>query len=273
MIITIIKHAFLLLTLVSTPLAAQTIKFEFESTNEYTDELILTLKEHKVFSGLESFAKDNFQLTSDVLFSFYEGDSVFFDAAGNKVFIPYSFLIELNEGLISRYPQQALIREEIFSAAIEQLLWFEFGRALVSQHALPILGQEEIALDEFAIMMMLQFNRRAQDYLLDSAEAYLLVDDAKSLLDNASMQQQVSMDEQRYRRIVCIILGRDYEPYDALLEEIAWDKDRLKDCEDRFNQRLKGWYETLGPSLREDSPLHRVIEAMSESSDHSIQEG
>lgn len=263
MITTIIKYASLLLALVSTSLAAQSVKFEFEPTNEYTNQLLSTLTEQDVFKGLTKFASDNFQLNEDVLFSFYQGDSVFFDATGNKVFIPYSFLIELNEGLISRYPQQSIIRDDIFAAAIEQLLWFEFGRALVSQFALPISGQEEVALDEFAVMMLLQFNPRAQDYLLDSAEAYLLVDDAKSLLDSSAQQQPISLDEQRYRRIVCIILGRDYEPHGELIEEIAWNETRLKQCEERFNLRLQVWYETLRPSLNSESPLHRLIQEIS----------
>lgn len=252
-----------MLAIASAPLAAQTVKFEFESSDEYTTELIESLSASNVFSRLSKFSDQNFSLSADILFHFYQGDSVFFDAAENTVFIPYSFLIQLNEGLMSRYPQQSAVREDIFSVAIEQLLWFEFGRALISQFSLPIAGQEDIAIDEFAVLMLLQFNPNAQDYLLDAAEAYLLVDDAKSLLDNANQQQATSLDEQRYRRIVCIILGQDYTPHGELIADLSWNAERLQQCEERFNLRMKGWYETLKPSLNPKSPLHSLIEGIS----------
>lgn len=263
MTITIIKRLlisslFVFQGLLSLPLSAQTVQFQFEDTTDYTNELIQHLNDLKVFEKLTSFTSQNITLTSDITFNFYSGDSVFFDASESRIFVPYSYLVELNEGLYSKYPQQEIVREEIFASAVEQLLWFELGRALVNQFSLPLLGKEEIALDEFAVLMLLQFNSRAQDYLLDSAEAYLLIDDARSLLDGTSQQQQVALDEERYRRIVCIILGRDFEPYVKLVDESAWDEKRLSQCEDRFKARLIKWYQRLKPYLKDSSPMHQL---------------
>jgi len=174
--------------------------------------------------------------------------------------IPFSFLHQLHQGLLLKYPQQENVRENIYVAAAEKRLWFELGRALISQYALPISGNEIFTLDNFSTLMLLNQNSLNSDYLLDATEAYLLIDHSEPLLGNNTFQSEQELDEQRYRMVVCLVLGKDLinaeivqAPYTEILGELAWDKKRLEQCQRHYKEKLRSWFDALSPKLKKNN--------------------
>lgn len=256
---TVLYLSLVCLSVLSAPIFAQSINYRFEESSVRSHELIKLLKERDVFEKLKLFSANNLILKKDVTFVLYEGDGPFFDALQNEVLIPYSFLHELYDGVVNKYPQQPEINRKIFSAAVEQMLWFEFGRVLVSQYTLPIRGLEEYTLDNFSTLMLLNLSDLESEFILDAAEQYLVVDDAKSLLQGSSFQNENEFDQHRYRKIVCTVLGLNDQNNVDLLAELAWDSEHLALCRKQYLSNLNDWYEVLFPYLKPDNKMQRWI--------------
>lgn len=247
--------------LATTSVLAQPVTYRFEETNTQNSKLVGILQDHQIFDRLKRFSAQNLQLKAEVSFILYEGEGLFFDAAKNEVLIPYASLLELYDGISAKYPQQSEVVQRIFSSAVEQMLWFEFGRVLVSQYALPILGREEYTLDNFSTLMRLNLGDLESEFILDAAEHYLVMEDTKSLRHEAFFQNEIEFDQHRYRMIVCMVLGRDNVPPVDLLAELAWDKERLEWCRQRYLSKLNAWYSVLLPYLKPDNPMQRWLNA------------
>lgn len=242
-------------------LAVPSVKFEYQAPNDYTRKIFERLSEQEVLSQFEAIVRKNFELGLEIIFEFYSGDSKLFDALGNKIFIPYSYLVELNEGLASKYPQQPQTSQRIFDAALTHILWVEFGRALVSQYAIPLDRSEHVLLDEFAIMMLLNTGVGEDEYILDAAETALLIDDTRSVLGSSGDQESLS-DKQRYRLMVCMVLGHDYEPLFENVPDVTWDDQRIKQCEQTVLNSGVAWYNRLRPALSKKSLLHNKYKVL-----------
>jgi len=264
--------------------------FQFETTNNRDSNLIETLKFHSVFEKLELFTRQNLHLKNNISFYFRNSDDTFpqsfsgsTSASGStsyfeqdtdttkqdyEIIIPFSFLHKLDQGLKSKYPEQQAVRERIYATAVEKFLWFEFGRALVNQYTLAISGQEVFALDNFSTLMLVNLDQLNSDYILDATEAYLLIDHTFSLTENRVYESESEFDEHRYRRVVCLILGKDLAdkhnhseaPYAELLSELAWDNKRQVQCQQHYQNKLLAWFEALRPHLKENNQFNAWLE-------------
>lgn len=235
--------------------SANSLVLEYPESEQYVAKIFERVQHEGVLDRLETTIQKNFVLKHKLTLKFYEGHAALFNDLDNTSFIPQSYLIELKEGLASTYPEQSEVRNNIFDAALVKLIWVEFGRALVSQYSIPLTGNEDVLLDEFSTLMMLSSDVIEPDYLLDAAEYLLLVDRSRSILEGGE-GIEAKMDEQRYRHIVCLVLGHDYEPFKEKVKEVTWDEERLQGCERSSGLMSVQWRQRLTPALREESLLH-----------------
>ncbi len=259
------------------------LSFRVDTQSAYDETLISRLEKFSVFDRLRTFSEQDLHLKQKVVYQFHqtqtaeqrpnpETKTVTEQASAQPsqasaqdiiIDIPFSFLYQLDQGLISKYPQQADIHEAIYSATIEKFLWFELGRALITQFELGISGQEVFALDNFSTLMLLNLNHQGSDYILDATEAFLLIRQSIPYSGKDDYGAEVSLDEQRYRKAVCLILGKDYlahlskteQPYHQLLAELAWDQKKIEQCQKLYLEKLQTWFKALQPHLREENRL------------------
>lgn len=222
----------------------------------YQQDIRTILESSGVPDRIESFVTQSIQLSVPVEIVIYSGNVRYFDSRQNASFIPVTTLRQILSSVKSRYARER-VQKKIYSAAVEQMFWFELGRILVSQFALPIRGEEAYALDSFATLMLL--NLYDNQYLLDAAEEYLVVDDASHSLQEGSSQSEMEFDRSRYQLILCTVLGKDYVPYEETLEALAWEEARLQQCEARYRAQIYSWYEALEPYLKPDSSIKRWL--------------
>ncbi len=259
-----LKFLLILFLFPSTLLFAQTdefnVVFEVENANEQDIKLLKILQDQAIFKKLQDFTANNLKLKADVIYTLHQGNEPFFGPSLNQIFIPYSFLHKVYDDVQFKYPQQTEQLEKLFSFAIEKLIWIEFGRVLISQYDLAISGREEFTLDNFSTVMLLNLSDLDSEYLLDATEEFLLIDDSSSLMSRISFQSEAEFDEQRYRMVVCMVLGKDNESYIELLEELAWDKKRLLHCREHYQEKMMAWYEALQPFLKPGNKLDQWVE-------------
>ncbi|KZY97123.1 hypothetical protein A3743_21150, partial [Oleiphilus sp. HI0072] len=211
---------------ITEPQQPSDLSFQTDAKSEYDTKLITRLKKSQVFERLRIFSEQDLILKQSIIYHFHQADQattsqpLALDTASSnnkqtsqvdiKIDIPFSFLYQLDQGLIAKYPQQEGIQEAIYSAAVEKYLWFELGRALVSQFDLGVSGQEVFALDNFSTLMLINLNHHDSDFILEATEAFLLIRQSIPYGREEDYEAEVSLDEQRYRKAVCLILGKDY---------------------------------------------------------------
>lgn len=264
---------------ITEPQQPSDLSFQTDAKSEYDTKLITRLKKSQVFERLRIFSEQDLILKQSIIYHFHQADQattsqpLALDTASSnnkqtsqvdiKIDIPFSFLYQLDQGLIAKYPQQEGIQEAIYSAAVEKYLWFELGRALVSQFDLGVSGQEVFALDNFSTLMLINLNHHDSDFILDATEAFLLIRQSIPYGGEEDYEAEVSLDEQRYRKAVCLILGKDYlarvnrteQAYHELLEELAWDQKKIEQCQKLYLEKLQTWLDALQPHLRQENRL------------------
>ena len=263
---------------------AESIKFEVETTpsnssNILDQQLLHTLETYSVFEKLKQFVEQNFILKEDITIAFQQNSNNYFETSAtfkttplphNKIITHYSFLRQMHQNLMVKFPQQTEVRDRIFVSAVEKHLWLELGRILVDKYDLSFPEGDSFILDHFSTIMLLNLSDLDSEYLLDATETYLLVSQSHLSQKTNSFQSEIEMDESRYRLVVCLILGKDLSlnnthdlsasaPYTTLLSDFSWGQQRLKQCMALYKGQLLAWHEALAPHLKEKSQIKKWL--------------
>lgn len=118
-------------------------------------------------------------------------------------------------------------------ATILFILYHEIAHMFIDVKNLPVVGNEEIASDQFAALLLLE------DELLDEhLEAYKKIIDAVD--DNVPAWDEHPSYKQQYYNLLCLLYG--YNNDNKLAEELH---DRAYRCNYEYNNAKEGWSELL----------------------------
>ena len=151
---------------------------------------------------------------------------------------------------------QAHANEDIIEAIVlsnaEHTLWHEAGHALVSEFQLPVIGQEEDAVDHFATLSMLSDEDAARlERLLDVAELWLISHE----LSEAEGEERIYYDEhdldaQRGLRVICFVAGEGPGRAHELTASWGLPEERAETCEYDYELALDSWDQLLDSVAR-----------------------
>jgi hypothetical protein len=122
----------------------------------------------------------------------------------------------------------------------------EVGHAFIDMFDLPVLGNEEDAVDRFAALL-----------LINAGEATMaqLAFDYYAALDTAPREAKQFADEhgldlQRYYVGLCIVYGSDPELHAEIVEQGLLSRERAARCVPEYRKLLSDWTMLLGSRLR-----------------------
>lgn len=120
------------------------------------------------------------------------------------------------------------------NATILFILYHEYAHMFDDIYDLPIVGNEEIAADQFAALNLLD------DYMLyNYLEAYKqLIDDANDI----PAWDEHPTYRQHYYNLVCLLYGYDSDTYSKFKEELH---NRAERCDYEYNSISTAWSELL----------------------------
>jgi Putative metallopeptidase len=137
------------------------------------------------------------------------------------------------------------------------VLLHELAHAGIADLELPVLGREEDAADEFAILRMLwagtDFTRRV---LADATKGWFF----SARRDRKDKEPLVfydehSLDQQRAYHIVCLMVGHNPNEMVELANEMKLPDDRRESCKRDFERASSSWNAVLQPHRRQpDEP-------------------
>ncbi|MEJ8475251.1 DUF4344 domain-containing metallopeptidase [Roseibium algae] len=151
--------------------------------------------------------------------------------------------------------------EELFvfvSGNILFTLYHEAGHMLVSELQLPILGQEEDAVDNLATITMLSAGDDDTDLLLTNAMIgwFLIADDNE---EDLVFYGEHDLDEQRGYTMLCMMAGSDPDAFTELAADLGLPKERAETCAWDYDQAVQSWDSVTEPFLRSDTDTKQRI--------------
>lgn len=138
------------------------------------------------------------------------------------------------------------------------VIYHEAGHMLVSELQLPVLAQEEDAVDNLATVSMLAADSDNMDiYLYHAMIGWFLI--AEEEYDALVFYGEHDLDQQRGYSILCMMVGADEDAFLELAEELGLPDDRIESCAFDYEQAADSWEFVTDPYLRdEDTPAGKI---------------
>lgn len=135
----------------------------------------------------------------------------------------------------------------------------EAGHALVDQFELPVIGQEEDAVDAFAAIQILDLYENDSDILLDTTEAMLLMHEDVLQNDDIDYFDEHDLDIKRAYRVVCYGYGTDQKRYQEAADWIEMPEERRESCANDADLSWTSWDALLESAYLPENQLGRTI--------------
>jgi Putative metallopeptidase len=159
-----------------------------------------------------------------------------------------------NEPGLKRLSQQQ--RQATVEFVIGNMLFVashEMGHAVISELELPVLGREEDAADDFAILAALRIvaNQFSHRVLVGATKGWFLsAQRDRKEGDQPTYYERHGLSEQRAYQIVCLMVGSDPVKFKALADEMKLPEDRRRSCGWDYDTASRSWAKVIAPHLR-----------------------
>lgn len=137
-------------------------------------------------------------------------------------------------------------------------LYHESGHMLISELGLPVLAQEEDAVDNLATVSMLADDTEDTDLLLTNAMVgWFLI--AEENHESLRFHDEHGLDQQRGYRMLCLMVGADEEAFRDLAVDLDMPQERIETCAYEYEQVADTWVIATEPYLRDgDTPAGKI---------------
>ncbi|WP_245602678.1 DUF4344 domain-containing metallopeptidase [Gloeothece verrucosa] len=142
--------------------------------------------------------------------------------------------------------------EELFNATLGGTMYVfihELGHALIHVLDLPVLGKEEDAVDQLAVIIASQAGDFGELMAIIPATQYLL-NSNETQATNVAYWDEHSLDIQRYYQIICLFYGSNPEKYTDLARLARLPEERAQKCPIEYQKSYNNWTRLLQPHLR-----------------------
>lgn len=175
--------------------------------------------------------------------------------------IPQSFQVGIDQAvralaneprLKSLSPQQRQARVEFVFGNVLFVTTHELGHALISEMDLPVLGREEDAADDFAILTALRIgDQLSQRVLVEAAKGWFLsARRDKKAGDMPDYYDRHGLNEQRAYQIVCLMVGSDPVKFKDLADKTKLPEERRRTCGWDYDTASRSWERVVAPHRR-----------------------
>jgi len=137
-------------------------------------------------------------------------------------------------------------------------LYHEGGHMLISELGLPVLAQEEDAVDNLATVSMLAADTDDMDsYLTQAMIGWFLI--AEETYEDLIFYDEHDLDQQRGYTILCLMVGADEYAFLDLARELDLPEERIETCGFDYDQAAESWEIVTEPYLRDsDTPGGKI---------------
>lgn len=221
---------------------------------------------------IATFMNTEFNFPQDIFFIMEECENLSpqYDPNTKTIEICYNFLEEQS---VYFQEYESSIGKDGYIEALNGLFVFvfihEIAHALIDVNNIPIVGNEEIAADQLATLILLQLWIQEPDaqYIL-SGPMQFFAKETENYFDVQSIPYWTlhPLGEQRAIDILCLAYGKfGPEPFSAINIEEKIPEPRLLSCPFEFSEISQNWIELLEDYLKPGSALRSITTTYEES--------
>lgn len=226
------------------------IQYE-EPNNQDLQEIYQSLQSTMFFDDLIADINEHLIFTQDIDVIFTECDeaNAYYDPEASTITMCY----ELIADYVAIFADEIETAEDFDSEVIDATsftFFHELGHAVIDQYALPITGNEEDAVDNFAAIALLDVYGDDLGALSGMFQFEMEAVDEQQALEDLAFWDEHSLSSQRFYNTACLVYGSDPEGFSFIVEEGYLPEDRADGCEDEYIQKSEAWWTLMEPYFK-----------------------
>ncbi|MDE1465404.1 DUF4344 domain-containing metallopeptidase [Spartinivicinus poritis] len=174
-----------------------------------------------------------------------------YDSEEKRIYIPYAFIDEVKARFTqSDYAKTGVSVEDAMFDALMHTVFHELGHALIDIYQLPVVGQEEDAVDSLATILLIELFEEGQEIAISAADLFDLESQDIDEFEEEDFWDEHSLDVQRYYNTLCYVYGSTPNKYKSLAREAGFSKERMELCIDDYERQRDSWFKILKNYLK-----------------------
>lgn len=162
-----------------------------------------------------------------------------------------NFSLEMVDFLYTQYQSvySGSRLDEAVNNSIIFFLFHEVGHALKDIYELPIPGNQESAVDDFACFLLTNRQDDAMEKAaIDGANSFVLL--SKNQDVKAPYWDEHPFNEQRFFNILCKLYGKNPGKYQSFVTQYKLPERWQQRCGEEYNDMVKSWKKLLEPHFK-----------------------
>ena len=173
--------------------------------------------------------------------------NAFYNPETSEITMCYEYIAYFEEAFktISKKPAEV---DDMVSDAFVQVFFHELGHCLIDVWELPSTGREEDAVDQLAMILMLDGSPEGQK---SAVNASLLWDISSRSEDKADMLfwDEHSFSKTRFYDMICLVYGSNPEKNSFMVAPSRLPKERAERCSEEYRRAERSWMKLLLPYI------------------------
>ena len=165
-----------------------------------------------------------------------------------RIVICYELVTFLEGRLAPYYGTNAELSHGV-NGFVTWIMLHELGHALIDVYDLPVTGNEEDAVDQFATVIALEYipPDQAGNVLSSTLRAWSL--GQNSILTEGQLAGPHSLASQRFYNIACWMYGSDVHAFSNFVNNGYLTEARASQCQSEYERLSESWYRLVSPFL------------------------
>jgi hypothetical protein len=207
-------------------------------------------------TNLANILSETFELPEDLAVRGVNGfgPGPFYNPKDKSITYPYLFSTLVFNTLGQLNPNWSQYRLGQGVGAVNSMVFeHEFAHALIDAYNLPVLGREEDAADDLAVLLLIPA-KGGDQFITDAASFWAALSERQRVPQLSDYADVHSFDLQRAFSMLCLLAGSSKEHFQEVAAMRVLPDSRLATCRSEFQQKAQSYEDVLDPHV--SAPLN-----------------
>lgn len=174
--------------------------------------------------------------------------NAFYSPATKEITMCYEFLSLFAETFSAVSDDEAEVEDHVANTMVF-FFFHELGHCLIDVWDLPATGREEDAVDQLAMVILLDGTPEGES-MVASASLFFILSSGNQEDQELAFWDEHSLDQQRFYDTVCLAYGSNPSKNKDLIGENGLPEERAGRCPSEFQRANRAWQKLLEPYLQ-----------------------
>lgn len=220
------------------------------TTKSKNPKKVMPKEVHDILKEIADPLNEFIALPFDVYLNFDEcGEpNAFYSPSTKEITMCYEFL-DLFEQTFKKISKNQVEIDDMTGGTAAFFFFHELGHCLIDVWDLPATGREEDAVDQLAMIILLDGTPEGQQMVISGALFFKLVSEGEKNAELAFWDEH-SLDQQRFYNTLCLVYGSDPVKNKGMIGKNGLPAERAQGCTDEFKRADRAWQRLLTPYLK-----------------------